>query len=79
MARLYKRKMMRQSGLIPKFGALSNENATMPLSGIRKVWKSAKIRAELKGINPAALKKDYAIDSSRIIIFNYPISDAFKQ
>ena len=73
MSQLYKRKTVWQSELISQFDHLTKEDGSMPLVGIRTVCESAEIRAELKYISPATLKKDYdKIDTPMIIIFNYP-------
>jgi hypothetical protein len=69
----YKRKVTWQSELISQFDKYTNEDGSMPLSGIRKVCESAEIRIKLEYITPAAFKKYTGIDLPMIIIFNYPL------
>ncbi len=69
----YKRKITTQSELISQFDHLTNEDGSMPLSGIRRVCESAEIRIKLEYITPAAFKKYTGIDTPMIIVFNYPL------
>ncbi len=68
----YKRKYLSQSDLITKFDYLTNEDGSMPLSGVRRVCESSEVRIKLEYITPAALKKYTNIDLPMILVFNYP-------